>query len=91
MHTAAGIHSPTVYSAPVPTTHQLAATNYSGCCLECYLHRTNRTVIVSTDEHAWSAVSSDDPRACSEKKSNRTKNHHINIDDRPVFPSYLTG
>ena len=56
-------------SSPVPTSNQLASTNYIqrlGC-----LHRTNRMVIVSTDERACclECCRSDDPRACSEKRA----------------------
>ena len=35
---------------PVPTTNQIVAADYSGCCLECCLHRTTRTVVVHTEE-----------------------------------------
>ena len=36
---------------PVPTTNQLVAADYSGCCLECCLHRTKRTVVVNTERN----------------------------------------
>ena len=51
---ARGVHRSTAASSPPgPTTHQLVATDYSGGCLGYCLHRTNRTVVVSTEEHAF--------------------------------------
>ena len=44
---------------PVPTTNQLGATDFSGCCRECCLHRTKRTVFVKTETNTpavWDAV-----------------------------------
>ena len=57
---------------PVPTTNQLVATNYSGCCLEWCLHRTKRTVVVNTERNML-AVWGDDSRAYSEKRAVKQK------------------
>ena len=58
-----------------------------------YLHPTNLTVIVNTDERACclECCQSDDPRARSEQRAIEPKNTMQNINDRPVFPSYLAG
>ena len=59
------------------------------------LHRTNRTQIISTVHRRTRLLSGvlSQWRAAGMqwKKSNRTKKHHTNINDRPVFPGYLTG
>ena len=76
----------------VPRSHNYPTRGYKLQRLGC-LHRTNRTVTVSTDERACClkcCCQSDDPRACSKKLSNRTQNHHTNTRGRPVFPGYLT-
>ena len=43
----------------VPTTNLLVAAEHSGCCFECCLHRTKRTVVMNTKRNApavWGTV-----------------------------------
>ena len=78
---------------PVRTTNQFVAAEYSGCCLECCLHRTKCTVVVNTETRTrlLSGVLSECRLAnMQRKKRSRTENRHANTDDRHVFPKCLT-
>ena len=61
---------PLNYSVELPRSHKYPIRGYKLQRLGC-LHRTNRTVIVSTDERACclNCCRSDDTRACSETRA----------------------
>ena len=83
---------PLNYDIELPRYHNYPTRGYKLRRLGC-LHRTNRTVIVNTEERACclDCCQSDDPRTCSEERAIEPKTTIQNINDRPVFPSYLTG
>ena len=78
---------------PVPATNQPVATDYIGCCPECCLHRTKRTVVVDTERNVpavWGAVRVTTRGHAMEKERSNRKNHHMNINDRHHTPDCLT-
>ena len=77
-----------------PRSHNSPTRGYKLRQFVCLL-RTNRAVIVHTDKCACCVLGfcqSEDPPTYSEKRAiEPKKQHRTNINDRHVFPSYLTG
>ena len=75
---------------PGPTTNQLLAADYSGCCLvSCCMHRTKRTAVVNTETNTpdiWGAVRVTTYRTCCEKGAIEPKKTPHEYQRSPSLP-----